>query len=134
MATAAGGGGGGGSTAAANLEAPNGELEGWEQLGRGMEELSSLGLGLQSLQLRVQENSGKCNGSAYHREVMQTCGFYQRNQWTRNKDQDEMADLPRELIGETGVLKNRTDVTMTTTRLTQLPTECVTGDTLARIM
>ena len=41
---------------------------------------------------------------------------------------------PRELMGETGVLKNRTEVTMTTTRLTQLPTECVTGDTLARIM
>jgi len=31
-------------------------------------------------------------------------------------------------------LKNRTDVTMTTTRFTQLPTEWVTGDTLARIM
>lgn len=42
--------------------------------------------------------------------------------------------LPIELIGDTGVLKNRTDVTMTTTRLTQLPTEWVTGDTLARIM
>jgi len=38
------------------------------------------------------------------------------------------------LTGETGVLKNRTEVTMTTTRLTQLPTEWVTGDTLARIM
>lgn len=42
--------------------------------------------------------------------------------------------LPRELIGETGLLKKRTDVTMTTTRFTQLPTECVTGDTLANIM
>jgi len=42
--------------------------------------------------------------------------------------------VPRELTGETGVLKNRTEVTMTTTRLTQLPTEWVTGDTLARIM
>lgn len=41
---------------------------------------------------------------------------------------------PRELIGETGVLKNRTEVTMTTTRLTQFPTEWVTGDTLARII
>jgi len=38
------------------------------------------------------------------------------------------------LTGETGVLKNRTEVTMTTTRLTQLPTEWVTGDTLAKIM
>jgi hypothetical protein len=46
----------------------------------------------------------------------------------------EKRHLPRELIGETGVLKNRTEVTMTTTRLTQLPTEWVTGDTLARIM
>lgn len=33
-----------------------------------------------------------------------------------------------------GVLKKRTDDTMTTTRFTQLATECVTGDTLARIM
>jgi hypothetical protein len=33
-----------------------------------------------------------------------------------------------------GVLKNRTEDTMTTTRLTQLATEWVTGDTLARIM
>jgi hypothetical protein len=33
-----------------------------------------------------------------------------------------------------GVLKNRTEDTMTTTRLTQLATEWVTGDTLARII
>lgn len=39
--------------------------------------------------------------------------------------------LPRALIGEIGVLKKRTDETMTTTRLTQLATEWVTGDTLA---
>lgn len=35
---------------------------------------------------------------------------------------------------ETGVLKKRTDVTITTTRFTQLPTEWVIGDTLANIM
>lgn len=35
---------------------------------------------------------------------------------------------------DTGVLKKITDVTMTTTRLTQFPTECVTGVTLERIM
>jgi hypothetical protein len=46
----------------------------------------------------------------------------------------ERGNLPIELTGETGVLKNRTDVTMTTTRLTQLPTEWVTGDTFDRIM
>jgi hypothetical protein len=39
--------------------------------------------------------------------------------------------VPRALIGEIGVLKKRTDETMTTTRLTQLATEWVTGDTLA---
>lgn len=42
--------------------------------------------------------------------------------------------LPNELTGETGVRKKRTEVTMTTTRLTQLPTEWVTGDTLCNII
>jgi len=37
-------------------------------------------------------------------------------------------------MGETGVLKKRTEVTMTTTLFTQLPTEWVTGETLARII
>lgn len=41
--------------------------------------------------------------------------------------------VPSALTGEIGVLKKRTDATMTTTRLTQLATEWVTGDTLARI-
>lgn len=43
-------------------------------------------------------------------------------------------ELPRELMGETGVLKKRTEVTMTTTRFTQLPTEWVTGDTFDSII
>ena len=43
-------------------------------------------------------------------------------------------ELPRALMGETGVLKKSTEVTMTTTLFTQLPTEWVTGDTLANIM
>lgn len=42
--------------------------------------------------------------------------------------------VPSELIGETVDLKKRTEVTMTTTRFTQLPTEWVTGDTLANII
>lgn len=42
--------------------------------------------------------------------------------------------IPMALIGETGVWKERTEVTMTTTRFTQLPTEWVTGDTLSNIM
>lgn len=42
--------------------------------------------------------------------------------------------IPRELIGETGVRKKRTEVTITTTRFTQLPTEWVTGDTRCKIM
>lgn len=42
--------------------------------------------------------------------------------------------LPSALTGEMGVRKKRTEETMTTTRLTQLATEWVTGDTLARIM
>ena len=42
--------------------------------------------------------------------------------------------LPIELIGETGVWKKITELTMTTTRFTQLPTEWVTGDTLCNIM
>lgn len=37
-------------------------------------------------------------------------------------------------MGETGVLKKSTDDTITTTRLTQLPTEWVTGDTRCNIM
>lgn len=41
-----------------------------------------------------------------------------------------LANLPRELIGETGVRKKRTEVTITPTRFTQFPTEWVTGDTL----
>lgn len=46
----------------------------------------------------------------------------------------EQPILPRELIGETGVWKKITELTMTTTRFTQLPTEWVTGDTLCNIM
>lgn len=42
--------------------------------------------------------------------------------------------LPKALTGETGVLKKMTELTITTTRFTQFPTECVTGDTLASIM
>jgi hypothetical protein len=41
--------------------------------------------------------------------------------------------LPSALTGEIGVLKNRTEETITTTRFTQLATECVTGDTLDKI-
>lgn len=40
-------------------------------------------------------------------------------------------DVPKAFIGEIGVLKKRTDDTMTTTRLRELVTECVTGDILA---
>jgi hypothetical protein len=39
--------------------------------------------------------------------------------------------LPRAFIGEIGVLKKITADTMTTTRLSELVTECVTGDILA---
>ena len=39
--------------------------------------------------------------------------------------------MPKAFIGESGVLKKRTDDTMTTTRLRELVTEWVTGDTLA---
>jgi hypothetical protein len=52
----------------------------------------------------------------------------------KSKSKESCNDLPRELMGETGVLKKRTEVTMTTTRLTQLPTECVTGDTFDSII
>lgn len=45
-----------------------------------------------------------------------------------------MTNLPRALIGKTGVLKTITELTMTTTRFTQLPTEWVTGDTLCNII
>lgn len=51
-------------------------------------------------------------------------GFTQKSDWI----------LPKALTGETGVLKKMTELTMTTTRFTQFPTECVTGDTLASIM
>ncbi|KAJ0558039.1 hypothetical protein HanIR_Chr07g0331921 [Helianthus annuus] len=37
-------------------------------------------------------------------------------------------------MGETGVRKKMTDDTMTTTRFTQFPTACVTGDTIPRII
>lgn len=37
-------------------------------------------------------------------------------------------------MGETGVWKKITDAIMTTTLFTQLPTECVTGDTSCNIM
>jgi hypothetical protein len=36
--------------------------------------------------------------------------------------------VPRELIGAMGVRKKRMEATITTTRFTQFPTECVTGD------
>lgn len=52
--------------------------------------------------------------------------------WGLNKKRDWI--LPKALTGETGVLKKMTELTMTTTRFTQFPTECVTGDTLANIM
>lgn len=42
-------------------------------------------------------------------------------------------DLPSALIGVTGVWKKITEETMTTTRFTQFPTECVTGDTFSNI-
>jgi hypothetical protein len=42
--------------------------------------------------------------------------------------------LPAAFKGETAVLKMITELTMTTTRFTQLPTEWVTGDTLCNIM
>lgn len=42
--------------------------------------------------------------------------------------------LPMELRGETGVLKKRMDDAITTTRFTQFPTECVTGDTISKII
>lgn len=42
--------------------------------------------------------------------------------------------LPIELRGETGVWKKRMDDVITTTRFTQFPTECVTGDTISNIM
>lgn len=51
-----------------------------------------------------------------------------------HKRKTEAANLPRELMGETGVWKKITELTMTTTRFTQLPTEWVTGDTLCNIM
>ena len=38
------------------------------------------------------------------------------------------------MMGDTGFLKKMTAATITTTRFTQLPTECVTGDTRCRIM
>ena len=43
-------------------------------------------------------------------------------------------NLPIELIGEMGVLKMKIEATMTTTRFTVLPTEWVTGETLANII
>lgn len=52
--------------------------------------------------------------------------------WVLHKKRDGI--LPKALTGETGVLKKMTELTMTTTRFTQFPTECVTGDTLANIM
>lgn len=42
--------------------------------------------------------------------------------------------LPIELVSEIGVRKKKIEATMTTTRFTQLPTECVTGDTLCSII
>lgn len=42
--------------------------------------------------------------------------------------------LPKAFTGETGVWKKMTELTMTTTRFTQLPTEWVTGDTLCNII
>lgn len=39
-----------------------------------------------------------------------------------------------ELRGDTAVRKKRTELTITTTRLTQFPTEWVTGDTRCNIM
>ena len=44
---------------------------------------------------------------------------------------DRITSVPKAFIGEIGVLKKRTDDTMTTTRLRELATEWVTGDTLA---
>lgn len=42
--------------------------------------------------------------------------------------------LPNALIGETGVWKKMTALTMTTTRFIQFATEWVTGDTLCSII
>lgn len=47
---------------------------------------------------------------------------------------DYTSNLPIALMGVTAVLKKRTELTMTTTRFTQFPTECVTGDTLCNII
>jgi hypothetical protein len=44
---------------------------------------------------------------------------------------DRITSVPKVFIGEIGVLKKRTDDTITTTRLRELATEWVTGDTLA---
>jgi hypothetical protein len=44
---------------------------------------------------------------------------------------DRITSVPKAFIGEIGVLKKRTDDTITTTRLRELATEWVTGDTLA---
>jgi hypothetical protein len=77
------------------------------------------------LKVLCKKTVGSANPTAY--TELRHCEQYE-------KTAKENIGLPIELIGDTGVLKNRTDVTMTTTRFTQLPTECVTGDTLARIM
>lgn len=45
--------------------------------------------------------------------------------------EDSISSVPMAFIGEIGVLKKITDDTMTTTRLRELATEWVTGDTLA---
>lgn len=45
-----------------------------------------------------------------------------------------LTNIPRVLIGETGVRKKTTEVTITATRFTQFPTEWVTGDTLCNII
>ena len=42
--------------------------------------------------------------------------------------------VPSVLTGETGIWKNITEETMTTTRFTQFPTEWVTGDTICNII
>jgi hypothetical protein len=55
-----------------------------------------------------------------------------RDIWLNNKK--EAILLPNALIGETGVWKKMTELTITITRFRQFATECVTGDTLSSII
>lgn len=56
------------------------------------------------------------------------------NESSKIKGEGTIPTIPIELMGETGVRKKTTELTITTTRFTQLPTEWVTGDTLCKII